>query len=145
MFVVFPCVFVWGAARARPHKQDLKTLWLRDPAAQRRAQPLVRESLKGPKVFQRKDTCCRFCIFRACPGWAGLPTVLVCGLSIVFPGGRGIPWAKALQCLLKSFSVTFCCVSKTHNKAFEQVSNLRCIFKKQEKKTCYCLCLSKLC
>lgn len=60
--------------------------------------------------------------------------MLVCELSIVFPGGRGIPWAEALQCLLESFSVTFCCVSKTHNKAFEQVSNLRCIFKKQEKK-----------
>lgn len=98
-------------------------------------QPLVKESLKGLKVLQRKDTYCRFCIFRACPGWAGTPTVLVCELSIVFPGGRGIPWTKALQCLLKSFSVTFCCVSKTHNKAFEQVSNLRCIFKKQEKKS----------
>lgn len=61
--------------------------------------------------------------------------MLVCELPIVFPGGRGFPWAKALQCLLKSFSVAFCCVSKTHNKAFEQVSNLRCIFKKQEKKS----------
>lgn len=106
-------------------------------------QPLVRESLKGLKILQRKDASCRFCIFRPCLGWAR--TVLVCELSIVFPGGRGIRWVEVLQCLLEPFSVTFCCVSKTHNKAFEQVSNLRCIFKKTRKKICYCLCLSKLC
>lgn len=43
--------------------------------------------------------------------------------------GRG-----ALRCLLEPFSVTFCYVSKTHKEAFEQVSNLRCLFKKRRKK-----------
>lgn len=52
---------------------------------------------------------------------------------MLFLGREELRLGKGIKMFIEPFSVTFCCVSKTHKEAFEQVSNLRCLFKKRRK------------
>lgn len=78
---------------------------------------------------------------RSSVGRSGTP-VFVSFCVVSWEGG-----AQAGKRGIKMFFGTLFCYLllclKTHEEAIEQVSNLRCLFKKR-RKSCYCLCINKL-
>lgn len=55
-----------------PRNQDLKTLWLRDPTAQRHT-AISEKISEGTQNCTRKHVFCRFCILRSSMGLSGTP------------------------------------------------------------------------
>ena len=55
-----------------PRNQDLKTLWLRDPTAQRHT-AISEKISEGTQNCTRKEVFCRFCILRSSMGLSGTP------------------------------------------------------------------------
>lgn len=115
-----------------PCKQDLKTLWLRDLTAQR-------HTATSKKIFWR-DSKLKERMFPADSASLDLalgsqePPRLSVSFCVVLRR-EGIRLERgALRCLLEPFSVTLCCVFETLKETFEQVSNVRCLFKKRRKK-----------
>lgn len=131
------CVCVGVCARAcvcvsSPRNQDLKTLWLRDPTAQRHT-AISEKISEGTQNCTRKDIFCRFCILRSSMGLSGT-SVFVCELLCCFSGGRSSGWDEGHYNVYWNPFLLPSVVSETHEEAFEQVSNLDVFLRKGEKK-----------
>lgn len=134
---VWVCVCVGVCARAcvcvsSPRNQDLKTLWLRDPTAQRHT-AISEKISEGTQNCTRKDVFCRFCILRSSMGLSGT-SVFVCELLCCFSGGRSSGWDEGHYNVYWNPFLLPSVVSETHEEAFEQVSNLDVFLRKGEKK-----------